>query len=156
LTAVRWLRSGKLKAQKFGRKTVRMKASDLDAFINQQRPSLSLVQPPDVMDGIVALCGLVERLRPRWTPEDRRRVREVLTRELRALEAQDAQGPSPMAGDTPHPAQYKATMLARLRAMKAEGLSLQAMADRLNSEGVPSLRGSRWQKGTIGNMLAQG
>ena len=59
--------------------------------------------------------------------------------------------PEPM-----HPAQYRATMLARLRAMQAEGLSLQKMADRLNSEGVPSLKGGRWHKGTIGAMLAQG
>jgi recombinase len=38
----------------------------------------------------------------------------------------------------------------------AEGLSLQAMANRLNAEGVPTLgRKGRWQKGTIGNLLAQ-
>jgi hypothetical protein len=36
------------------------------------------------------------------------------------------------------------------------GLSLQAMANQLNAEGVPTLGGKgRWQKGTIGNLLAQ-
>jgi hypothetical protein len=40
--------------------------------------------------------------------------------------------------------------------MQAEGLSLQAMANRLNNQGVPTLSGKgRWQKGTIGNLLAQ-
>jgi hypothetical protein len=41
--------------------------------------------------------------------------------------------------------------------MQAEGLSLQAIANRLNNEGVPTLscRGT-WRKGTIGNLLAQG
>jgi hypothetical protein len=51
----------------------------------------------------------------------------------------------------------KAAVLKRLRVMQAEGLSLQAIADRLNKEGVPTLSGKgRWQKGTIGNLLAQG
>jgi hypothetical protein len=50
----------------------------------------------------------------------------------------------------------KAAVLTRLRAMQAEGLSLQAIANRLNNEGVPTLSGKgRWQKGTIGNLLAQ-
>jgi hypothetical protein len=49
----------------------------------------------------------------------------------------------------------KAAVLQRLRAMQAEGLSLQAIANRLNNEGVPTLSGKgRWQKGTIGNLLA--
>jgi hypothetical protein len=40
--------------------------------------------------------------------------------------------------------------------MQAEGLSLQAMANRFNKEGVPTLSGKgTWQKGTIGNLLAQ-
>jgi hypothetical protein len=50
----------------------------------------------------------------------------------------------------------KAEVLKRILAMKAEGLSLQAIADRLTAEGVPTLSGKgRWQKGTIGNLLAQ-
>jgi Recombinase len=49
----------------------------------------------------------------------------------------------------------KAGVLKRIREMKAKGLSLQAIANRLNTEGVPTLSGKgRWQKGTIGNLLA--
>jgi len=49
----------------------------------------------------------------------------------------------------------KAAVLQRLRVMQAEGFSLQAIANWLN-EGVPTLSGKgRWQKGTIGNLLAQ-
>jgi hypothetical protein len=48
-------------------------------------------------------------------------------------------------------------VLQRLQALQAEGLSLQKIADRFNHEGVPTLSGKgRWQKGTIGNLLAQG
>jgi hypothetical protein len=51
----------------------------------------------------------------------------------------------------------KAAVLQRLQAMQAEGLSLQKIADRLNNEGVPTLSGrGTWQKGTVGNLLAQG
>jgi hypothetical protein len=47
-------------------------------------------------------------------------------------------------------------VLTRLRAMQAEGLSLQTSANRLNAEGIPTLSDKgRWQKGTIGNLLAQ-
>jgi Recombinase len=52
---------------------------------------------------------------------------------------------------------HKAAVLKRSRVMQAEGLSLQAIANRFNNEGVPTLSGKgRWQKGTIGNLLAQG
>jgi hypothetical protein len=58
----------------------------------------------------------------------------------------------PPARDDP-----KAALLSRLRTMQGEGLSLQKIADRLNTEGVPTLSGKgRWQKGTISNLLAQG
>jgi hypothetical protein len=36
---------------------------------------------------------------------------------------------------------HKAAVLNQLRAMKAEGLSLQAMANRLNTESIPTLSG---------------
>jgi excisionase family DNA binding protein len=50
----------------------------------------------------------------------------------------------------------KAEVRKRIQEMKATGLSLQAIANRLNTEGVPTLSGKgRWQKGTIGNLLAQ-
>jgi len=50
----------------------------------------------------------------------------------------------------------KAAVLQRLRALQAKGLSLQMIANQLNAEGVPTLSSTgRWQKGTIGNLLAQ-
>jgi DNA-binding transcriptional MerR regulator len=50
----------------------------------------------------------------------------------------------------------KAELLTRIRELKAEGFSLKAIADRLNADGVPTISGQgRWQKGTIGNLLAQ-
>jgi hypothetical protein len=61
-----------------------------------------------------------------------------------------------MEHSTPAITDHKAAVLTRLRAMQAEGLPLQAIANRLNAEGVPTLSGKgRWQKGTIGNLLAQ-
>jgi hypothetical protein len=78
----------------------------------------------------------------------------LVRRALRAL-AQAEQGGH--AGETLSYDARKAAILARLRAMKAEGLTLQAMTNQLNAEGIPTLTGKgRWQKGTIGNMLAQG
>jgi hypothetical protein len=51
----------------------------------------------------------------------------------------------------------KLSIVKRLRDLQAEGLSLQAIANCLNNDGVPTLSGKgRWQKGTIGNLLAQG
>jgi hypothetical protein len=47
-------------------------------------------------------------------------------------------------------------VVQRIRELKAEGFSLQHIADRLNADGVPTLSGKgRWQKGTIGNLLAR-
>jgi hypothetical protein len=64
------------------------------------------------------------------------------------------------AGDDHHPEvsplQRKASLLKRLRDMKAQKLSLQAIANELNREGVPTISGKgQWQKGTIGNLLAE-
>lgn len=61
-----------------------------------------------------------------------------------------------MERSTPAITDHKTAILTRLRAMQAKGLSLQAIANRLNSEGIPTLSGKgRWQKGTIGNLLAK-
>jgi excisionase family DNA binding protein len=50
----------------------------------------------------------------------------------------------------------KAALLPRLQAMQAEGLSHQAMANRLNREREPTLsRKGTWQAGTIGKLLAE-
>jgi Recombinase len=68
----------------------------------------------------------------------------------------------PVEGHSPHQqvsviSGDKRSIVQRLRDLQAQGLSLQKIADRLNSDGVPTLSGKgRWQKGTIGNLLAQG
>jgi excisionase family DNA binding protein len=76
------------------------------------------------------------------------------------LVAPVAQEPEAYPYQTPDlidPQQRKAALVARLRALQAQGLSLQAIATQLNVEGVPTISGKgRWQKGTIGNLLAQG
>jgi hypothetical protein len=52
--------------------------------------------------------------------------------------------------------QRKAAVIQWIRARKNEGLSLQTIANRLNAEGIPTLTGrGSWQKGTVGNLLAQ-
>lgn len=68
--------------------------------------------------------------------------------------------PQPVAPEAPlvpvSTLSEKAAILAQLDAWKAEGLSLQAMADRLDAAGVPTFRGKvGWSKGTIGNLLAK-
>jgi excisionase family DNA binding protein len=58
--------------------------------------------------------------------------------------------------DLMDPQQRKAALVARLRELKAQGLSLQAIANQLNAEGEPTLtQKGTWQKGTVGNLLAQ-
>lgn len=52
--------------------------------------------------------------------------------------------------------EQRAAILQRLRALQAEGLSLQAIANQLNADGVPTLSGrGQWQKGTISNLLKE-
>ena len=54
------------------------------------------------------------------------------------------------------PQARKAALVARLRALQAEGLSHHAIAERLNAEGLPTLSGrGQWQRGTVGRLLAQ-
>jgi excisionase family DNA binding protein len=68
----------------------------------------------------------------------------------------DAARPRPPAASAGQPYdRRKAELITRLRAMKAQGLSYQPMANQLNAEGVPTLSGrGKWTKGTIGNLLA--
>ena len=52
------------------------------------------------------------------------------------------------------PSPEKAALVARLREMRAQGLSMQQMVNELNSEGVPTLSGKgMWQKGTVAKLL---
>jgi Recombinase len=86
-----------------------------------------------------------------YLPSD---VTRYLTSELITVQALPAHNSSP-GPQTPVMPESKAAILTRLRTMQAEGLSLQAMANRLNNEGVLTFSGKgRWQKGTIGHLLA--
>jgi hypothetical protein len=50
----------------------------------------------------------------------------------------------------------RAALVARLHEMRARGMSLKAMADQLQAEGLPTLSGKgQWQKGTIDKLLHQ-
>jgi hypothetical protein len=64
--------------------------------------------------------------------------------------------PEDAGANAPPATPDKAALLHKLRTLYAEGFSLQAMADRFNTEGIPTLSGrGQWQKGTIGRLLAQ-
>ena len=85
-------------------------------------------------------------------------VVECLTERLERAERPECSRPvASLRPSSPPPARPKpkAALLQPLQALQAEGLSLQKIADRLNHEGVPTLSSKgRWQKGTIGNLLA--
>jgi len=50
----------------------------------------------------------------------------------------------------------KAELVTWLRTLRGSGMSLQNMAAELNARDIPTLSGKgRWQKGTIGKLLAQ-
>jgi hypothetical protein len=87
----------------------------------------------------------------------REALHETIGRALAALQAQGTMpAPTPMSGEVLTPAQRKAALVARLHELKAQGLSLQAIANQLNAAGVPTISGrGGWQPGTVGNLLAQ-
>jgi hypothetical protein len=112
----------------------------LEAFLREELSHLVARVAERVVDQVV------ERLAERFTSAVERSER-----------AERLERPERPERSIPAMADPKAAVLQRLRALKAEGFSLQAMANRLNAEGVPTLSGKgRWQKGTIGNLLAQG
>lgn len=131
-TAVKWLRQGRIKGRKLG-KFWRVKADDLEAFINQP-PTLTLVDAPAAPTLAASAPG------------------------PKVSQAQPANGtpvpPAPPAAPTLQ--MRRAALLARIQAMHAEGLSTQAIATGLNQEGVPTISGrGQWQRGTVANLLAQ-
>ena len=91
-------------------------------------------------------------------------LHETVGRALRALQGQSTQGgqsvtsnaTSSVAGDTLSYDARKLALLARMRAMQSEGLTLQAIADQLNQEGMPTLsHKGTWKKGTVYNLLKE-
>jgi excisionase family DNA binding protein len=99
----------------------------------------------------------IDRMDERAEHSIERALERVIERllERRAREAVPAIPVRPWAKVPTEPS-IKAAVLSRLRTMQAAGLSLQKIADQLNAAGVPTLSGKgRWQKGTIGHLLAQ-
>lgn len=76
---------------------------------------------------------------------------EVVERALKTLAAQvpeQAERASPPAPDP--------DVRQRIQSMRAAGLSLRAIADALNGEGVPTLSGSgKWDKGKLSKLLSR-
>jgi Recombinase len=93
---------------------------------------------------------VVERLTVCFTGHIERSERPE--RPERSRLAPSLQAPSPPAIAPPS----KAEVATRIHTLREAGLSLQQIADLFNAEALPTLsdKGS-WQKGTIGNLLAQ-
>jgi hypothetical protein len=77
-----------------------------------------------------------------------------VARALTALQ-QQAPGAMPVAVGTPQQ-QRKAAIMPRLRAMRAQGMSHQAIATTLTAEWVPTISGrGNWTSGAVGKLLAE-
>lgn len=58
--------------------------------------------------------------------------------------------------DLMDPQQRKAALVARLRALRAQGLTHEAIAMQLNAERVPTISGrGHWTGGTVGKLLKE-
>jgi hypothetical protein len=101
------------------------------------------------------LPEMVEQLKQPHESVSQLMARALTT--MAALQAQDTPGPAHRAGDAMSADERKAAVLPRLRAMQAQGLTLQEMVNQLYAEGVRTPTGKdRFSKGTLGNWLAQG
>ncbi|MCQ9367302.1 recombinase family protein [Brevibacterium sp. 91QC2O2] len=75
-----------------------------------------------------------------------RRMIGVRTRA--ALQAKKAQGHK-----LGRPQQYPDTLIARVVQLREHGATLQAIADTLNTEGIPTVKGRPWNYGTVARLL---
>lgn len=88
--------------------------------------------------------------------EARERVRDAkreLTaaqREFRRLGGRSRRRPAPAA---PSPEWDRAAIERRIRRERAHDLSLKAIADGLNEDGVPTPRGRLWYAASVANIL---
>jgi DNA invertase Pin-like site-specific DNA recombinase len=74
---------------------------------------------------------------------ERRRIADRTRSGLAAARSRSATGSRPSVRDDPELAE-------RISSMRADGMSLQAIADTLNEEGVPTLRGGRqWRPSSV-------
>jgi DNA invertase Pin-like site-specific DNA recombinase/peptidoglycan hydrolase-like protein with peptidoglycan-binding domain len=107
---------------------------DSDAFLVALDLSLDTREP----SGRLAARALAEV--SEW---ERRRIADRTRSGLAAARSRSAGGGRPSVRDDPE-------LSDRIRTMRAEGMSLQAIADRLNREGVPTLRGGRkWRPSSV-------
>lgn len=111
-----------------------------------------------------AIADMMHRLDQMFTGMERleRLVGEVLERLERSPAQIPAEVPTPTASEPSEPSMpaggspSKAELMTWLHTLRGAGMSLQNMAHELNARGVPTLSGKgRWQKGTIGKLLAQ-
>jgi excisionase family DNA binding protein len=130
----------------------RMERAERSDTSRPSQDAVALTAQPDMAALMTRLERTVEQAIDRAVDQVVERLAARLTAQLSGR----LERPERSRRSTPAIAAPKAALLQRLRALQAEGLSLQAIANRLNNEGVPTLSGKgRWQKGTIGNLLAQ-
>ena len=107
---------------------------DSDAFLVALDLSLDTREP----SGQLAARALAEV--SEW---ERRRIADRTRSGLAAARSRSATGSRPSVRDDPE-------LSDRIRSMRAEGMSLQRIADTLNREGVPTLRGGRkWRPSSV-------
>lgn len=126
-------------------RVVERQGAYIDAFLGERLTHLVNRLVEGVMDQVV------ERVTERFGAHLERSGRPE--RADHSKPEPSLQAPSPPVIAPPS----KAEVVTRIRTLREAGLSLRQIADLFNAEGVPTLSGKgRWQKGTIGNLLAQG
>ena len=118
--------------------------SDLGSLLNWLRESDAFLVALDLQldtrepDGRLAVKALAEV--SEW---ERRRIADRTRSGLAAARSRSAGGGRPSVRDDP-------ALTQRIRSMRGDGMSLQAIADTLNEEGVPTLRGGRqWRPSSV-------
>jgi hypothetical protein len=147
------IRTGRLKAERGGGpgKPTRIQLQDLQAWCASERLAMPVealerserLKPEDLTMFVERFHHMVEAME---------RLERMVEHAIERLERAQL----PANTGAAERSTEKGAIMQRLRAMKAKGLSLQAIANQLNAEGAPTLSGNgKWQKGTIGNLLAQ-
>jgi hypothetical protein len=152
------IRSGRLPAVRGGGpgKPTTIQLDDLQAWCLREGLAVPL-DTGERLERLSASAGIAEMItRLDQLFAGMQRLEQLMGQALARLERSERLGHVIPAVPNDAPEPDRAAVLQRLRAMQAQGLSHQAMADRFNLEGVPTLSGKgRWHKGTIGKLLAQ-
>jgi excisionase family DNA binding protein len=170
---------GQLPAQRGGGpgKPTRIRLEDLQAWCSSEGLAVpiapaersahapALIGQPDMTALMARLEQMVEQAIARAIDQVVERLAERLTAHLmerleraehleRPRRSERMEHPERSERALPTKAEAKAAVLARIRQLKAQGLTLQAIAERFTAEGVPTLSGKgSWSKGTIANLL---